>query len=216
MRFSVRGWPLLGIAALIAWAVVAAAIALRLFALPSVDWRAWKRTNNIPLIATGKVVAAPGGHGYQYVAALNITWDQARAAAARRRWHGKPGYLATIGDEDEFHFIIDHVFTNSYTDVTWLGGRQTAPGEWRWVTGPDGAADGGKGTLFWIGDEQGHAVSGHYANWMNSAFQHGGRWDVTRVCCVTLFSYGMPQLSTARGRGENDEGAAGYLVEYGG
>ncbi|HEU4550896.1 MAG TPA: hypothetical protein VFS01_14445 [Rhizomicrobium sp.] len=215
MKITLQGWSFLGMASLVVWAFGAFFILLHLGSLPA-DWHIWPRTGNIPQIATSRIFQAPNGHAYQYVSSPNISWTQARAQAARRSWHGKEGYLATIGDEREFNFILERVFSRSYTDTTWLGGRQTAPGEWRWVTGPEGKADGGKGLLFWVGDEQGHAVGGQFANWMTSAFQHGGRWDVAAVCCVTLFSYGMPQLSTARGRGEPDEGASGYLVEYGG
>lgn len=169
-----------------------------------------------PLPASSAVIAAPDGHAYQYVAAPNISWAAAREGAQALSWHGKQGYLATIDSEAEYRFIIDHVFVNAYSDVTYLGGRQTAPGEWRWVTGPDAKADGGKGKLFWSGDEQGAAVDGGFANWMASAFQHGGTWDVRHVCCVTLFSYGMPQFSTSLGNGgDNHEGVAGYLVEFG-
>jgi hypothetical protein len=66
-----------------------------------------------------------------------------------------------------------------------LGGRQTAPGEWRWVTGPDAAADNGKGVLFWTGYESGHAPEGRFSLWMFTPGKHGGKWDVGRVCCVT-------------------------------
>jgi hypothetical protein len=170
----------------------------------------------LPLTHDGPVIAAPDGHAYQYVAAPDIAWDAARVAAARRSWHGQRGYLATLGSEAEYRFVLDHVFANAYSDVTYLGGRQTAPGEWRWVTGPDAAADGGRGRVFWKGGEQGAAVDGAYANWMSSAFQHGGAWDMKKVCCVTLFSYGMPQFSTSLGNGDWREGVAGYLVEYGG
>ena len=84
------------------------------------------------------------------------------------------------------------------------------------MTGPDGKADGGKGTLFWRGDEQGAAEGGHYANWMSSAFQHDGKWSVSHVCCVTLFSYSVPQFSTSLGTGDADEHVAGYIIEFGG
>ena len=125
-------------------------------------------------------------------------------------------HLATIDDANEYQFIVDRIFPHAYPDVTYLGGRQTAPGEWRWVTGPDSAADGGKGVLFWRGDEQGAIAGGHYANWMSTAFQHGGKWDVSKVCCVSIFSYGVPQFSTSLGTGEPDEHVAGYVVEFGG
>ena len=84
------------------------------------------------------------------------------------------------------------------------------------ATGPEGASDGGKGKLFWRGYEQGAAQGGSYASWMATAFQHGGRWDVNEVCCVSLFSYGLPQFSTSLGTGDVDENIAGYLVEFGG
>ncbi len=168
-----------------------------------------------PDIASTGVVTAPGGHAYRYVAAPNISWAAARAAAARMTHQGRHGYLATIGSEAEFRFVLDKVFRGERSDVTYLGGRQTARGEWRWVTGPEGAMDGGKGQIFWTGDQKGAAAQGLYANWMFTAFQHGGKWDAGRVCCVTLFSYRLPQFSTSLGTGDPDEGVAGYLVEFG-
>jgi hypothetical protein len=170
----------------------------------------------LPRIDTTTVIAAPGGHGYKFVAARNITWAQAQGAAAKLRWHGHPGYLATIDSAGENAFIVEHVFGRNYSDVTYLGGRQTAPREWRWVTGPDGAMDGGKGRLFWSGgDENGQAAPGMFANWQPHAWQHGGPWDARAVCCVTLYSYGFPKFSTSLGNGFWEEGVAGYLVEFG-
>ena len=170
----------------------------------------------IPILKNSAVVEAPDGHAYQYIAAPNSTWEAARIAAEKRVHRGRRGYLATIGSAAEYQFIIDRVFPLSYSDVTYLGGRQTSAGEWRWVTGPEGREDGGRGRLFWRGHEQGAAQGGNYANWMSSAFQRGGTWDVSKVCCVTLFSYGIPQFSTSLGNGEESEGVAGYLVEFGG
>lgn len=169
----------------------------------------------LPVLRTRPVVEGPGGHGYQYVAAPNISWKDARAAAERRHWHDMPGYLATIDSRAEFDFVAGTVFRKLYPDVTYLGGYQRAPGEWRWVTGPDGAADGGKGKLFWQGYKGGRAPDGSFADWMATAFNRGGRWDVGKVCCVTIFSYHRPQFSTALGNGDHEEGVAGYLVEYG-
>jgi hypothetical protein len=173
-----------------------------------------------PALDSSPVVEAPNGHAYQYVAAPNIRWDAARAGAAKRTYKGRDGkgrhgYLATIDDRAEFDFILQKIFPDEDTDVTYIGGRQTAPGEWRWVTGPDSAADGGKGLLFWQGTERGHAPDGRFALWMFSAFQHGGKWDVAKVCCVTLFSYRRRMFSTSLGNGDSDEGVAGYLVEFG-
>lgn len=190
---------------------IAIALALGLAAVA-----AWHFLPANPAMDSTPIVEAPGGHAYQFVAAPDLSWDAARAAAAKLSWRGHKGYLATIGDAAENQFILDHLFAHQYPDVTYLGGRQTAPGEWRWVTGPDGAADGGKGTLFWSGGEQGRVQDGHYANWMSTAFQHGGKWDVAKVCCVSLFSYGVPQFSTSLGNGDSQEHVAGYIVEFGG
>ena len=178
-------------------------------------WLVWRQTQQ-PAVDTSDIVEAPGGHAYQFISAPDTAWQSDRAAAARLSWHGHAGYLATIDDAAEYQFVVDRLFPHAYPDVTYLGGRQTSPGEWRWVTGPDGAEDGGKGRLFWRGNEQGTVIGNHYANWMSTAFQHGGKWDAGKVCCVSLFSYGVPQFSTSLGTGDRDEHVAGYIVEFGG
>jgi hypothetical protein len=184
--------------------------------LAAAAWLAWRLLLAAPTMESSPIVEAPGGHAYQFVAAPDLGWNAARSAAAKLSWRGRNGYLATIDDAAEYQFIMDRIFSNGYPDVTYLGGRQTVPGEWRWVTGPDGAADSGKGTVFWSGGEQGAVPAGRYANWMPTAFQHGGKWDVAKVCCVSLFSYGAPQFSTSLGTGDSQEHVAGYMVEFGG
>ena len=191
-----------------------AIISALVLATASALWLVW-RLLLVPAPESSPVVETAGGHAYQFIAAPNVSWEAARAAASNLSWHGHRGYLATIDDAAEYQAILDRVFSHSYPDVTYLGGRQTGSGEWRWVTGPDGAANGGKGRLFWRGDEQGTAQNGRYANWIATAFQHGGKWDVGKVCCVTIFSYGVPQFSTSVGNGDADEHVAGYLVEFG-
>lgn len=168
----------------------------------------------VAILKTGPVLDGPDGHGYQYVAAPNISWDDAHDRAQTRTWHGMKGYLSTIDSKTEFEFVVSTMFRKQYPDVTYLGGRQTSPGEWRWVTGPDGNADGGKGKLFWKGFADGKAQNGAFADWMATAFGNGGKWDVHNVCCVTLFSYHRPQFSNSLGTGDRDEGVSGYLVEY--
>jgi hypothetical protein len=175
----------------------------------------WRQTQQ-PVVGTSAIVEAPGGHAYQFISAPDSAWQSDRAAAAKLSWRGHPGYLATIDDAAEYQFVVDRLFPHVYPDVTYLGGRQTASGDWRWVVGPDGAQDGGKGRLFWRGNEHGAVIGDRYANWMSTAFQHGGRWDVSKVCCVSLFSYGVPQFSTSLGTGDADEHVAGYVVEFGG
>jgi hypothetical protein len=198
--------------AIVMWVVAGLAVVLvcwkLLFATPD------SGRENFPALPTSGVIERGDGHAYQYFAAPGLTWKAARDAATKMTANGRPGYLATIEDKAEFDFILKHVFPGADTDVTYLGGRQTAPGEWRWVTGPDAAADGGKGELFWKGYGEGAVVGSHYALWQYPAFQHGGPWDVSKVCCVTLFSYRLRQMSTSRGDAHPDEGVAGYLVEF--
>jgi hypothetical protein len=194
---------------------ISLAAALLLVAVAA-GWFAWRLLGANGGLDSTDVIEGPNGRAYRYVAAPNLSWDEARAAAAHQTWRGHQGYLATIDDAAEYQFVVDHLFPRTYPDVTYLGGRQTAPGEWRWVTGPAGRADGGRGMLFWRGDEQGAVEGGHYANWMSSAFQHGGKWDVSRVCCVTIFSYSVPQFSTSLGNGDAGEHVTGYIVEFGG
>lgn len=172
-------------------------------------------TQSLPVLRTTHVVQGPGGHGYQYIATRNISWKDARLAATKHKWQGQVGYLATIDSRAEFAFIIGTVFNRQYPDVTYLGGYQSAPGEWRWVTGPDGQMDGGRGRLFWTGYANGRAPDGAFAEWMQTAFQDSGKWGVDKVCCVTLFSYHRPEFSASLGTGDTDEGISGYLVEYG-
>lgn len=190
-------------------------VAALLLAAGAAGWLGWRFLGANTGLDSGEVVEAPNGRAYRYIAAPNISWKDARDAAAKLTWKAHHGYLATIDDATEYQFVVDHLFPDTYPDVVYLGGRQTAPGEWRWVTGPDAKADGGRGTLFWRGDEQGTVEDGHYANWMSTAFQHGGRWDASRVCCVTIFSYNVPQFSTSLGTGEPEEHVAGYIVEFG-
>ena len=201
--------------ALVLWGIaILAVVALGwrvLFSpIPKPEHETFSSTN------TTQIIEAPGGHAYQFIAAANITWAAARDAAARQVWRGRKGYLATITSAAEHKFLVEKLFGQTYTDVTYLGGRQTAPREWRWVTGPEGREDGGRGRLFWTGDENGQIQNNQFANWQPPAFQHGGRWDARKVCCLTLYSYGFPQFSTSNGDGYWEEGVAGYLVEWGG
>ena len=163
---------------------------------------------------TTQVVERPNGHAYQYIREPNLTWDAAKAAAENLTHKGQRGYLATMNPTAEMDFVMKALFPEP-TDVVYLGGRQTAPNEWRWVTGPDAKEDGAKGRLFWTGAAKGNAPDSAFADWMFTAFQYGGKWDVSKVCCVTLFSYRKRQFSTALGNGDPEEGVAGYLVEFG-
>jgi PKD repeat protein len=95
------------------------------------------------------------GHFYQYIQQVDITWHEARAAAAALRYYGLVGYLATITSEAENDFIWSKI-----DGLGWIGASdEDVEGEWKWVTGPEA------GTLFWQGDASGMPVNNRYSSW---------------------------------------------------
>ena len=90
--------------------------------------------------------AAAGGNGhyYEFVYDPNVTWTNARAAAAARTYAGLAGYLATVTSAAESSFLQANFPAQAGADQNgWLGGYQdrSAPdysepaGGYRWVTG---------------------------------------------------------------------------------
>jgi hypothetical protein len=111
------------------------------------------------LTLSGPAGAAPmpfGGNYYDYVAALDISWADAEAAAEAATYHGVQGHLATItsGSENTFVLGLAPVF-GSFAGA-WLGGEVTGSGTGTWVVGPEAGQD------FSVG---GTAILGAYANW---------------------------------------------------
>jgi hypothetical protein len=108
------------------------------------------------------------GHWYDFVTAQDITWNNAKAAAESTPYIndvGLPvaGYLATITSDVEESFLKTHFGDNA---LVWIGASDAeVEGEWRWVTGPEAAADDGRGLLFWIGGRNGTAFG--YENWID-------------------------------------------------
>ena len=101
-----------------------------------------------------------------------IRWTEAKVevyaldVADSRNEH----YLATITNEleqAEIAFQIGEVGINA-----WLGGNDVAnEGDWRWTEGPEGRANGGNGTPFWVGDKTGNLVPGMFEKWgLNNSF----------------------------------------------
>lgn len=80
------------------------------------------------------------GNRYQAVAAPDITWDDARIAAAASSFMGVQGHLATITDQNEDDFIH---YALGDVDHHWVGGFQDQMdpnfmepgGGWKWITG---------------------------------------------------------------------------------
>ena len=108
---------------------------------------------------------------YAVIETGNTTWASARAHAAASS-ESDPQYdhyMATITTSDEQDEINRQLEGRADNLQLWLGGSdQGTEGEWRWVEGPDGQEDGGKGLQFWQGrglDNGGFSVSGLYENW---------------------------------------------------
>ena len=108
---------------------------------------------------------------YSVVETGQITWAKAREHAEASS-NGDPQYdhyMATITNSDEQDEINRQLEGLADDLQLWLGGSdQETEGEWRWVEGPDGKQEGGKGLQFWQGlglDNGGYSVAGLYENW---------------------------------------------------
>ena len=87
------------------------------------------------------------GHYYEYVPLLGVTWTTARFLAETYVYHGLQGYLVTLTAADE-----QQIAGIQAPGAGWIGATDEAvEGDWRWVTGPEGLANGGTGTPFWNG-----------------------------------------------------------------
>ncbi|MCC3374794.1 S-layer homology domain-containing protein [Cohnella sp. REN36] len=158
------------------------------------------------------------GHFYYYISLpAAITWDNAVASASVQGYFGRHGYLATITSQGENDFLAQKT-----QGVGWIGaqdiGRKggeavTVPGagDWRWVTGPEGLEDGGKGRQFWNGYDPGSSV-GAYANWdSGEPNNYGGSEYVAHI-------FGGTEANAGKWNDFNPGNAAvkGYILEYGG
>jgi formylglycine-generating enzyme required for sulfatase activity len=114
------------------------------------------------------------GHWYDFVSAPDISWSDAKSAseAMMHTPENRPmlmGYLATITSEAEETFLKTHFGENA---LVWVGASDASvEGEWRWVTGPEGVSDDGKGVLFWLGNQNGTAVG--FENWIDGIEPNG-------------------------------------------
>lgn len=87
--------------------------------------------------------ASVGGndHYYEFVRAVGLTWDEARAHAETKVHAGRRGHLATITSAAEHNFLASSGICDvALYDSAWLGGFQiqgaaTPSAGWRWVTG---------------------------------------------------------------------------------
>ena len=176
------------------------------------------------------------GHFYRFIDKIGFKWTDAEAEAKSdaMMYFGLRGYLATITSQSENDFI-----KLKTKGVGWIGASDAGvEGDWRWVTGPEGSEDNGKGRLFWKGT--GYLAKTNPAVYgpVNNAYFNWNRWNVAYSASlattnwepnqsgdedyahITVFptnpndSYKWNDLPNTGGSG--DYASKGYLIEYGG
>lgn len=175
-------------------------------------------------------------HFYRFIDKPSVAWSTAKyeSESAALKYHGLQGYLATITTADENAFIQQKT-----KGVGWIGASdQGVEGEWRWVTGPEGLLDNGKGLLFWRGTGYQAKTDPNNYGPVNGAYHNWNRWNTPYASTtasttwepnqsgdedyahITYFpsnaadSYKWNDLPNSGGSG--DYVPAGYLIEYGG
>ena len=180
----------------------------------------YKNNNPIPTLGIRKISITledadflpETGHFYRFVEKSNLSWSSAKAEADMATYYGLKGYMATITSKVENDFI-----KLKTKGVGWIGASDAvSEGQWRWVTGPEGTEDGGKGRLFYITGSG--PVAGEYTNWNTGEPNNvnGGE----NYAHITVFpnnaasSYKWNDLPDSGGTG--DYASRGYLIEFGG
>ena len=161
-------------------------------------------------------------HYYIWVANTDSDWhDDALASARDTSFFGHQGYLATATSDAE----NQHIF-NVAQGTAWLGANDLdQAGFYRWVTGPEGLEDGGRGRVFWTPDG---AVEGRFQHWVGQEGSppcEGFEPNSEEERYVQLFKGEVFEPSCVRGQGGwNDydpstpftEGLNdGYVIEFG-
>ncbi len=175
-------------------------------------------TIEMSLTEPGEVFSPVNGHLYEYIQAPlvsigedvfmpQISWDDAKAAAEGMTKYGYTGYLVTVTSSAESEYIIPRLEGSS-----WMGSSDAAnEGDWRWVTGPEGEANGGAGTAFWSGAIGGNPVGGAYANWSVGNEPN----DMGDEDCGQFLAGGESEGTWNDLPCESEATLPGYVVEYG-
>ncbi len=150
------------------------------------------------------------GHYYEYVPNLGITWSSAKTAAALKTFYGLQGYLATLTAADEAQLAGKQA-----PGTGWIGGTDEAvEGVWRWVTGPEGLANGGTGFVFWNGTANGS--SPNFAFWNTGEPNQNGDEDYAHITAPGIGILGSWNDLSNTGSSSGSYQPKGYIVEYGG
>lgn len=152
------------------------------------------------------------GHYYQYVANTGISWTAAKAAAEALDYYGLKGYLATISALDEAKISGEQA-----NGAGWIGGSDSqTEGTWKWVTGPEGLANGGTGTVFWYGLVNGSTPNFAYWNTNEPNQYNGAQEDYAHITAPGVGKTGSWNDLTITGDATGNYQPKGYIVEYGG
>lgn len=150
------------------------------------------------------------GHFYQFVPNIGITWTEAKTAAEKSTYYGLQGYLATISAPDEAKLSGEQA-----SGAGWIGGSDAeTENVWKWVTGPEGLANDGKGTIFWNGLTNGSTPN--FALWNNNEPNQAGDEDYAHITAPGIGIPGSWNDLRNEGQPSGDYQAKGYIVEYGG
>lgn len=155
------------------------------------------------------------GHYYQFIPSTGITWTAAKILAENTLYYGLQGYLATITSADEAKISGEQA-----AGAGWIGGSDAATeGVWKWVTGPEGLANGGTGTTFWNGLANGSTTPPYnFALW-NTAEPNqynGAQEDYAHITAPGVGITGSWNDLTNTGDPTGNYQPKGYIVEYGG
>ena len=175
-------------------------------ALRQVTFRTTSTSNAARTITFSLNAALPfsgNGHYYEYITGSGISWTDARTQAATKSYFGREGYLVTVTSSEESAFVAGKLDGAQ----GWLGASDaTTENDWRWVTGPEGAENGGTGRPFWFGLYSGSAVNGEYTNWNGGEPNNSGDEDYGQFVAVSGKWNDLPNTNLLNG----------YVVEYGG
>ena len=179
-------------------------------------------TISVSATPTGASYNPVNGHYYRAIAATDIEWDDARAAAKSdaQKFNGLRGYLVNITSAQENAWIKDKISTNA-----WTGGSDSGTERiWKWMDGPEAGQSytcaiqpllnsGGPGATISGCSEQ------SYLNWLVAAGGDREPNDYNRQNEDYMHVYGA--LDDDRRGKWNDfvidnDAVDAYIIEYGG